>query len=491
MRHIRRWAAGLTLATVFALALPVVMGSGTPPALAAVTVTTNVATPAVTTSVVTPANPDISPCSVIPGGLGSLLCNPLVTKYLGKAIAAGVKKAIASSPVGSAAGAAAGAAASAVGNSFLEGANVAVQAGAKDVLSGIGGLIGKIQTPNLQVAWFFKIYGDMLGLMLVLLGIMYLVGLVMALVRLSAMDALKTTAYAILAIVASFLIPAFLQIMVILADKLASSIAGTQAGSGADFSTVLSNLITQMTGANVSVWLSLSVSVAAFAVAFLLYMELVLRTVVAYTGLLFAPLTFASMTLGEWGKRLTVRLLVLLMALIFSLPVVVAILTLGTTALANITNLPGAGFGKPLLGGMFLGIALLSPWPLVAWTQHVVATMRGSIKARNDAAATQAVAATGTPTQAMAGELGRNWQPARAAAIEAPQSEEVDGIRGKAGKLASVPGIAIAAGAVFGPEAAVGVQAVAAKYGNGRGNGSGQASTTSTLARMTSMRNKT
>jgi len=54
-----------------------------------------------------------------------------------------------------------------------------------------------------------------------------------------------------------------------------------------------------------------------------------------------------------------------------------------------------------------------------------------------------------------------------------------------------VPGIAIAAGAVFGPEAAVGVQAVAAKYGNGRGNGSGQASTTSTLARMTSMRNKT
>jgi hypothetical protein len=470
MRHLRRWAAGLTIAIVFALALPVVTGSGTPPASAAVTVTT---------SVVTPASPTIGPsCTVIPGGLGSILCNPLVKKYLGKVVkfAAGkAAKAAAQSPVVSGA-------ASAVGNSFLEGANVAVQAGAKDVLTGIGGLIGKIQTPNLQVDWFFRIYGDMLGLMLVLLGIMYLVGLVMALVRMSAIDALKTTAYAILAIVASFLIPAFLQIMVIIADKLASSIAGTQAGGGADFSTVLSNLITQMTGANVSVYLSLTVSVVAFSVAFMLYMELVLRTVVAYTGLLFAPLTFASMTLGEWGKRMTIRLLVLLLALIFSLPVVVAILTLGTTALANIPNLPGAGFGKPLLGGLFLGIALLSPWPLVAWTQHVVATMRGSIKARSDAAAAEAVAATGTPTQAMAGDMARNWQARRPEVADSPDRQEVGGLRGAAGKLASQPGVAVAATALLGPEAGVATRAIAAKYG------SGSEGLTTTLARMAAMR---
>ncbi len=101
--------------------------------------------------------------------------------------------------------------------------------------------------------------------------------------------------------------------------------------------------------------------------SFLLWVELLVRAAAVYVAVLFLPLALISLVwpaISHWCRRLVETLA----ALILSKFVIVAILSLASSALASGTAGPGAngsGFSSVLAGGALLLLASFTPFVLL------------------------------------------------------------------------------------------------------------------------------
>lgn len=240
------------------------------------------------------------------------------------------------------------------------------------VVTGAGWLLGEIGTvmsssTRLDVTglWFRTHYAAMTGIGVALALPMLLAGAIQAVYRQSP-AVLVRSAFVHLPL-AALLTGAAVQLVQLALATTDALCAAVSAGAGGQISRVLSSLaeivVAQAGGGPGSAPLFVVVlgGLLVAGGALVLWLELLVRASAVYVAVLFLPLALASLvwpSVTHWCRRLVDTLV----ALVLSKFVMVAILSLGSGALASGSS---SGFSVVLAGGALLLLAAFAPFALL------------------------------------------------------------------------------------------------------------------------------
>ncbi|HWD52464.1 MAG TPA: hypothetical protein VG412_08695 [Acidimicrobiales bacterium] len=302
---------------------------------------------------------------------------------LGCPSAAGALGAAGLGPVCQAAGGIAGAAASQVAgfgvSSVLDAIAGWVSAGGVWLLGQIGSFLDTTTSVDLGASWFASHFQTMAGLAGVVIVPLLLLGVIQAIHRQSASLLIRSVAVNVpLAILLTAVAVKLVQLGLALTDSMSATVAR---GAGLDtnhfFGATIAALSGPATGGPATpTFVVLMGGLAVVFGAFLLWVELLIRSAAIYVAVLFLPLALASLAwpaIAHWCRRLVDTLV----ALILSKFVIVSVLSLAAGALAGGSGSTPAGSGSAarpaagqagftdVLGGAaLLLLAAFAPWAL-------------------------------------------------------------------------------------------------------------------------------
>jgi hypothetical protein len=310
-----------------------------------------------------------------------------------------------------------------------------VMGGAKVAMEETAKVLGHTTTPRLTTTWFSSTYWRVAGIAAILTLPFLFAAAVQALTRSDlALLARAAFGYLPLALIAVGIAAPLIMLLLSATDEMCnivSAAAGnagpeflTRAGRGAGFVSILDG----------SAFLAFLIGLFVALGGVVLWLELLLREAAVYVIVLMLPLAFAALV---WPARRiwAIRAVELLVALILSKFAIVAVLTLGGSALGR-NGYTGAT--SMMVGLVLVTLGTLAPWamlrliPLAEMASGAVSAVRGdagrigSAVAAADSAAHRLTSATsGGSAPPQDGDIEDNSRPARAARAE---RERLDGL---------------------------------------------------------------
>lgn len=235
----------------------------------------------------------------------------------------------------------------------------AVSQAADWLVRGVGALISHTTRPDLGASWFRERYGVMVSLALFALVGVLAVGAMQAVVRRDPGMLVRVLLVQLpLATLLTGAAAGMVQWSLHLVDQLSDAVAAnTGHGAGRLLADMSSRLALMSGGLTAPVFVTLVVSLLIVVGAFLLWIELVLRSAAVDATTLFLPLAIVTMTWPA-ASRIARRLAETLTALVLSKLVVVGVLSLGVAAVTS------ASVNGVITGTALLLMAALAPYSL-------------------------------------------------------------------------------------------------------------------------------
>jgi hypothetical protein len=284
-------------------------------------------------------------------------------------------------PVCQAAGGIAGAAANQIAgfgvSSVLDAIASWVSAGGVWLLGQIGAFLDATTSVDLGASWFTDHFRTMAGLAGVVIVPLLFFGVIQAIHRQSPSMLIRSVTVNVpLAILLTAVAVKLVQLGLALTDSMSATVAQ---GAGLDTNHFFGSTIAALSGPatggpGTPTFVVLMGGLAVVFGAFLLWVELLIRSAAIYVAVLFLPLALASLAwpaIAHWCRRLVDTLV----ALILGKFVIVSVLSLAAGALAGGTGSVPSGSGAPsgggrgsftdVLGGAaLLLLAAFAPWAL-------------------------------------------------------------------------------------------------------------------------------
>jgi hypothetical protein len=253
--------------------------------------------------------------------------------------------------------------------SVLSGISQWVASGAEWLLNQIGQVLSATTTVDLGASWFQAHYGQMTALAGVVILPMLLASTLQAIVRQNPGQLIRT--FLVQLPLALLLAVVAVQIVILslsATDAMSDAVAG---GTSADVSSLLngvtSGLVDSAADPSIASFVLLLVGLLIAVAAFVLWLELLIRSAAVYVAVLFLPLALATLVwpaVSHWCRRLVETLA----ALILSKFVIVATLSLAAGAVSSGTagtGDHGSGFSSVLAGGALLLMATFVPFAIL------------------------------------------------------------------------------------------------------------------------------
>ncbi len=253
--------------------------------------------------------------------------------------------------------------------SVLDGVSQWVASGAEWLLGQIGDVLVATTTVDVGARWFRDHYEEMAALAGMVVLPLLLLSTIQAVLRQDAAQLVRTFLLRLpLALLLAVVAVQLVALGLSATDAMSNAVAG---GSGADVTSLFRGVTTGLAGAaadpTVASFVLLLVSLLVAVAAFVLWLELLIRSAAVYVAVLFLPLALATLVwpaVSHWCRRLVETLA----ALIVSKFVIVATLSLAAGALSSGTagtGLHGAGFRSVLAGGALLLMATFVPFAIL------------------------------------------------------------------------------------------------------------------------------
>jgi hypothetical protein len=256
---------------------------------------------------------------------------------------------------------------SSAGDSALRGLTAAVAAAGGWVLEKVGSAITATTSPSVDAGWFVNQYQVMLALAMLLALPLLLFSIMQGMLRGDGSHIMRSAfIYLPLAGILSFVGPALVQLLIALADWMSLAVSANAASDAQKFMTETGSALTTLGAGTatpgVPVFGVLLGSLLILLGGFSIWLELLLRAAAIYVAVMFLPLGFAAMVwpaAWKWAKRL----IEFLVAIVFAKVLIVAIISLAASGLAN--SGWSNGFEGVLAGGAMLLLAAASPAALL------------------------------------------------------------------------------------------------------------------------------
>lgn len=260
-----------------------------------------------------------------------------------------------------AAGAAAGITMKAASDAALAAMSSWSADGATWLIDQVGPLLDAGSRPPIGTEWFGRHYRTMAGLAALLVLPLLLLALATAAVRRDPSAMVR--AVAVHLPVACLVTGAGVALVRLLLDVTDAMCAAVTAGTGADATKVVSSVARAASGVpGLPPFVGLLTTMIMGLAAFLLLLELTLRSAAISLAVLFLPLSLAGLVwpmTAHWWRRLAE----VLAALILSKFVVVAVLSLAAGALAG--GSAGPGYAGIVTGVALLLLAVAAPYAIL------------------------------------------------------------------------------------------------------------------------------
>ena len=253
-----------------------------------------------------------------------------------------------------------GGASSAVASAMLDALSQWVAKGTASLVNSLAGVLDHETRPDLAAAWFGGRYQAMVAVALLLALPLVFASAISAIVRQDGRPLMRAVfVHLPLAGIGTGVAVSLTSLALGATDGLCAVVAS---GTGAHvlFGQLATTLDAGVPGAGGFGVIVVAV-VVAFA-AFLLTLELVVRSAAVYVAVLFLPLALAGLVwpaTARWGKRMAE----MLAALILSKFVIVAVISLAVAALSG--GLGGQGLSGLLTGAALLLLAGIAPFALL------------------------------------------------------------------------------------------------------------------------------
>ncbi len=234
----------------------------------------------------------------------------------------------------------------------------------------VGDLVEKTTSPDLTASWFERQYGAMVGVAGALALLMLMLALIQSVIRQDIGLLIRSAfGYLPMAFILAGVAIAATGLLVAITDDISRAVVS---GLGTD----QSNSLLQAVGDAYKNALDENSGIPLFGVflgaiilaigAFVLWLELIIRDAAIYVCVFFLPLTFVAMiwpATSRWARRL----IELLVAIILAKFVIVAILSLASSAITNTNVAIGDGntFERMIAGAALLVLAAWSPFALL------------------------------------------------------------------------------------------------------------------------------
>ena len=266
---------------------------------------------------------------------------------------------------------------------------------------GAGWLLGQLATlidattsTDLDSAWFRQHLRVMVEIASVVVLPMLLASVLGAIIRQDGSGLARSFLLQLpVALVGTLVVVQVVIVGLRLTDSLSNTVSGGASGAASQAVTGLATTIGRLTGAPQGAGFALFLVGAATAVgAFLLWLELVLRSTAIYVAVLFLPLALAGLvwpTTAHWCRRL----LETLAGLVLAKFVIIAVLSLAAGALAAG---PHEGLAAVVPGAAMVLLAVFAPYALlrlipvaeVAAAAHLEGLARRPLRSAHQAATT-------------------------------------------------------------------------------------------------------
>jgi hypothetical protein len=268
--------------------------------------------------------------------------------------------------------------------SILGGISQWVARGAEWLLAQIGTVLSSTTTVDVGASWFRSHYETMTWLAGLIVLPLFLVSTLQAIVRQDPGQLMRTFVFRLpLALLLSGVAIQLVVLALAITDSLSDAVAG---GAGGSMTTLLSGvasgLIASAADPSIAGFVLLLVGLLLAIGAFVLWLELLIRSAAVYVAVLFLPLAIATLVwpaVSHWCRRLVETLA----ALILSKFVIVAVLSLAAGALSSGTagtGVHGAGFSSVLGGGALLLMATFVPFAILRMIPAVEAGAVGHLE---------------------------------------------------------------------------------------------------------------
>ncbi|MFZ0387475.1 MAG: hypothetical protein WAL22_17570 [Solirubrobacteraceae bacterium] len=237
-----------------------------------------------------------------------------------------------------------------------------VASGAESALKETAKVIDQTTSPQLTSSWFSASYWRIAGIAALLTVPFLCAAAIHALVR-SDLGLLTRAAfgYLPLSLLAVGIASQLTMLLLAGTDEMSSIVASASAHADSVFlSTTSVTAIAESVATN-DPFVTFLAAIITVAATLALWLELLVRNAAVYVIVLMLPLFFAAMV---WPARrtLAIRAIETLIALILSKFAIVAVLSLGGSALGHST-IPGAA--SVLTGGTLVLLAAFTPWALL------------------------------------------------------------------------------------------------------------------------------
>jgi hypothetical protein len=320
---------------------------------------------------------------------------------------------------------------------------------AKSALKDTAKIISETTTPQLRSTWFSSTYWRMAGIA-ALLTLPFLFAAAVQAIMQSDLSMLGRAAFGYLpvAMLAVGIAAPLTMLLLSASDEMSTIISSAAGNTGGRLLTGGALGAIHGTG-----FLSFIVALLAVGSALVVWLELVIREAAVYVIVLMLPLAFAAIV---WPARRVwaIRSIELLIALILSKFAIVAVLTLGGGALAQVGN---SGLAGGLAGVSLLMLGAFAPWalvkllPMTEVASSAVGSLRGELPRRRQTpqhpddgpAPAGPVDTRGEQAEAIVSDMRHQAQDAAPATTDANgASDRVSGAVGAAVRGAAVdPGV--------------------------------------------------
>ena len=268
--------------------------------------------------------------------------------------------------------------------SILSGISQWVARGAEWLLAQIGSVLSSTTTVDVGASWFRSHYATMTWLAGLVVLPLLLVSTLQAIVRQDPGQLVRAFVFRLpLALLLSGVAIQVVVLALAITDSLSGAVAG---GTGGNLTTLLSGvasgLVASAADPSIAGFVLLLVGLLLAIGAFVLWLELLIRSAAVYVAVLFLPLAIATLVwpaVSHWCRRLVETLA----ALIVSKFVIVAVLSLAAGALSSGTagtGVHGAGFSSVLAGGALLLMATFVPFAILRMIPAVEAGAVGHLE---------------------------------------------------------------------------------------------------------------
>ncbi|MHB1445262.1 MAG: hypothetical protein ACYCTI_08980 [Acidimicrobiales bacterium] len=254
---------------------------------------------------------------------------------------------------------------------------------ARWLMDQIGSVLSVTTEPLVGAAWFAGRYAVMTQIGAAVLLVFLAACAIQAVVRHDPGLLVRAAVVQLpLAVLLTLSAVELVQLGVSLVDRLSDLVAGGSGAHVAGFLTVMGTDLGSL-ATNAPVFMGFFVALVVVVGGFLVWLELIVRSVAIDAATLFLPLALATMV---WPAAASIarRLVDVLVALIISKFVIVAVLALGAAALGS-----GTGFSAVVTGTAMLLLATLTPMALLrliplaefSAVSHLAGTGRRSVAA--------------------------------------------------------------------------------------------------------------